>query len=90
MAGKGVIPNVAKQGLNTKAGMKHIYIFPLGLSAILLMANGSIFAATLEHSLYADLLRRHVNYGTVDYAVVQKDHALLDQYLDYGWSLNGE
>jgi hypothetical protein len=40
------------------------------------------YAASVDHSMFASLLSRHVNAGAVDYQGMKNDEATLDRYLE--------
>ena len=62
--------------------MKQIGGFAVGLIAVLVFAGARAQAGSVDHSLYASLLNRHLQNGAVDYSGFQKDETLLDRYLE--------
>ncbi len=59
-----------------------IYLFFLAiLSGSTCPANDCWSYETVDHSIYADLLKNHVKDGMVDYKGFKNDEAKLDQYL---------
>lgn len=62
--------------------MKKIFLPMIIIIAGLWFIGGAGHAAVVDHSLFASLLSRHLNDGSVDYRGFQNDEAILDQYLD--------
>ena len=61
--------------------IRTIFIFILGLCIFLKLAPAVWSKATVDHSLYGELLKKYVKDGVVDYRGFKNDEALLDQYL---------
>jgi len=59
-----------------------ILIFILGLCIFLNLATSGWSRATVDYSLYGELLDKHVKNGVVDYQGFKNDEPLLDQYLE--------
>ncbi|MGD2272181.1 MAG: DUF547 domain-containing protein [Desulfobacterales bacterium] len=62
----------------------HPYILVLSLTAFVaggLSANDGWAAATVDNSIYAELLTKYVNNGQVDYEGFKREEQRLDQYL---------
>lgn len=60
--------------------MKAIQIFLILITGLSLLTPAAV--AAVDNSLYATLLGRYVHNGRVDYQGLQKDEAVLDDYLD--------
>lgn len=60
--------------------MKAIQIALILITGLLLLTTSA--GAAVDNSLYATLLGRYVHNGRVDYQGLQKDEAVLDDYLD--------
>ena len=57
-----------------------ILLFPLLLWAIIMVTSG-LAGAGVDHSLYAELLKKYVEDGVVDYRGFKNDEKKLDRYL---------
>jgi len=62
--------------------MKQIRGVAVALIAVVLAAGASAQAGIVDHTLYATLLDRHLQNGSVDYRGFHKDEAVLDRYLE--------
>ncbi|WP_372683576.1 DUF547 domain-containing protein [Desulfosarcina sp.] len=62
--------------------MKTIFIAASIMIAGMWVAVVDVYAAGVDHTLFASLLSSHVKDGVVDYQGFKADEAILDQYLD--------
>ena len=61
---------------------RSIFIFILGSCILSTFAASGWSKATVDHSLYGELLNKYVKNGVVDYQGFKNDEPLLDQYLE--------
>jgi hypothetical protein len=54
----------------------------IGISLLFGSLSTSLHAKTVSHSLYGELLGKHVKSGVVDYEGMKKEERKLDQYLE--------
>ena len=62
--------------------IRTIFIFILGFCILSNLAPSAWSKATVDHSLYGELLNKYVKDGVVDYRGFKNDEALLDKYLE--------